>query len=82
MISSCFVKYIIAKFLAGLGEAIARSSSPRTGVYQRYGEQHLQRYLAEFDFRYNGRKVTDSERTENAIRGIVGKRLTYQQPCS
>lgn len=51
------------------------------GIYQHCGEQHLQRYLAEFDFRYNGRKVSDAERTQIAIRGIVGKRLTYQQPC-
>jgi transposase-like protein len=50
------------------------------GVYQHCGEQHLHRYLAEFDFRYNNRialGVDDSERTKNALRGIVGKRLTY-----
>ncbi|ADH88028.1 ISSpo8, transposase [Ancylobacter novellus DSM 506] len=52
------------------------------GVYQHCGEAHLHRYLAEFDFRYNRRtalKVTDRERTEDAIRGAAGKRLTYQQ---
>lgn len=52
------------------------------GVYQHCGEQHLQRYLAEFDFRYNGRNISDSERTINAIRGIVGKRLTYETPIA
>jgi len=50
------------------------------GVYQHCGEQHLHRYLAEFDFRYNNRMVlgvNDSQRADHALRGIVGKRLTY-----
>lgn len=50
------------------------------GVYQHCSEKHLHRYLAEFDFRYNNRSalgVEDAERTEAAIKGIVGKRLTY-----
>ena len=50
------------------------------GVYQHCGEQHLHRYLAEFDFRYNARTalgVNDDQRTVRALRGIVGKRLTY-----
>ena len=51
------------------------------GVYQHCGEQHLQRYLYEFDFRYNHRialGVTDAERAEKVLSGITGKRLTYQ----
>jgi hypothetical protein len=43
----------------------------------------LKRYLAEFDFRYNERaalEVTDAERTVKAVKGVVGKRLTCQQP--
>jgi len=43
----------------------------------------LHRYLAEFDFRYNNRSglgIEDTERAERALRGIEGKRLTYQQP--
>ncbi|MCJ2069348.1 IS1595 family transposase [Methylobacterium sp. J-030] len=51
------------------------------GVYQHCGKQHLHRYLAEFDFRYNHRialGIHDPERTERALRGIVGKRLTYR----
>jgi transposase-like protein len=50
------------------------------GVYQHCGEQHLHRYLAEFDFRYSHRETvgfTDSERSAEALKGIVGKRLTY-----
>ena len=51
------------------------------GVYQHCGKQHLHRYLAEFDFRYNNRVklgVDDAERADRALRGAVGKRLTYQ----
>ena len=51
------------------------------GVYQHCAEKHLHRYLAEFDFRYNARialGVNDLARTDRAIRGIVGKRLTYR----
>ena len=50
------------------------------GVYQHCAEKHLHRYLAEFDFCYNNwvrLGVSDLERTESALRGIVGKRLTY-----
>src|SRR5580704_11707570 len=53
------------------------------GVYQHCSEKHLHRYVAEFDFRYNHRSglgVEDSARTANALKGIVGKRLTYRQP--
>jgi transposase-like protein len=51
------------------------------GIYQHCAEKHLHRYLAEFDFRYSNRVrlgVDDVQRTERAIRGIVGKRLTYR----
>jgi transposase-like protein len=48
------------------------------GVYHHVSEAHLPRYLAEFDFRYNARKMTDSERTVAALMGAEGKRLTYQ----
>lgn len=53
------------------------------GVYQHCGKKHLHRYLAEFDFRYSNRVklgINDSARAGLALRGIVGKRLTYQQP--
>jgi hypothetical protein len=50
------------------------------GVYQHCAEKNLHRYLAEFDFRYTTRKITDMERTVAAVRGGEGKRLTYHQP--
>lgn len=50
------------------------------GVYQFCGETHLHRYLAEFEFRYNYRVAlgcNDGDRADAMLRGIVGKRLTY-----
>lgn len=52
------------------------------GVYQHCGEQHLQRYLNEFDFRYSHRialGVDDWQRGALALKGISGKRLTYRR---
>jgi transposase-like protein len=52
------------------------------GTYHHVSPQHLKRYVAEFDFRYNERTalgVTDAERMAKAIPGIVGKRLTYRR---
>lgn len=52
------------------------------GTFHHVGQQHLKRYLAEFDFRYNERKalgVSDFERMAKSIPGIVGKRLTYRR---
>ncbi|HXW27449.1 MAG TPA: IS1595 family transposase [Xanthobacteraceae bacterium] len=51
------------------------------GIYQHCGEKHLHRYLAEFDFRYSNRValgIDDVERYDRALRGMVGKRLTYR----
>ena len=51
------------------------------GTYRFCGEQHLQRYLNEFQFRHNHRAklgFTDGERTAAALKGIEGKRLTYR----
>lgn len=48
------------------------------GVYHHVGRKHLHRYLSEFDFRYNNRKVTDGERALQALKGFDGKRLTYK----
>ncbi len=50
------------------------------GTFHHVGEQHLQRYVREFDFRYNHRKATDTERADAALVGIQGKRLTYRRP--
>lgn len=49
------------------------------GTYHHVGEQHMFRYMHEFDFRYNNRKVSDAERSDNALKGISGKRITYRR---
>lgn len=52
------------------------------GIYQHCNEKHLHRYLAEFDFRYSNRVAlgfNDADRTDQMLKGIVGKRLTYVQ---
>lgn len=51
------------------------------GVYQHCGHNHLNRYLAEFDFRYNNRMalgVDDFERGLRLLLGVKGRRLTYE----
>ena len=51
------------------------------GVYQHCAEKHLHRYLAEFEFRYSNREANgfnDGARSVEALKGIIGKRLTYQ----
>lgn len=51
------------------------------GTFHHVGEQHLHRYVREFDFRYNTRSalgVQDAERADKLLKGISGKRLTYR----
>jgi hypothetical protein len=52
------------------------------GVYHHVSQEHLKRYLCEFDFRYNYRVAlgfSDKQRTDAIMRGIAGKRLTYRR---
>jgi transposase-like protein len=52
------------------------------GIYQHCQEKHLQRYLAEFDFRHNTRSklgIEDKQRADLALAGAEGKRLTYRR---
>ena len=54
----------------------------KRGVYGRFhsvSKRHLHRYLAEFTFRYNARKVSDEQRTLIALRRSEGKRLRYRK---
>jgi transposase-like protein len=50
------------------------------GSFHHVSEAHLHRYMIEFDYRYNTRKISDFARFEQSIPGIVGKRLTYRRP--
>ncbi len=50
------------------------------GVYHNVSKIHLHRYMSEFEFRYNTRKMEDGARTVEAIKGAIGKRLMYRRP--
>lgn len=52
------------------------------GNFHNVSRKHLHRYVAEFDFRWNARKVDDGERLARAIRSAVGKRLRYREPLA
>jgi len=54
-----------------------------TGVYQHCSQDHVKRYLAEFEYRYNNRMalgVDDIERTNTVLENIGGRRLVYRRP--
>ncbi len=50
------------------------------GTHHHISEKHLPRYLREREFHWNRRNATDGERTIDAIKGAVGKRLMYKTP--
>jgi len=50
-----------------------------TGIYHAVSKKHLHRYVGEFDFRWNTRKMNDGDRTVAAIRSAEGKRLMYRE---
>ncbi len=50
------------------------------GTHHQVSHEHLDRYLAEFDFRYSTRKMSDTRRMERLMGQTGGRRLTYRQP--
>jgi transposase-like protein len=52
------------------------------GTFHNVSRKHLHRYVAEFDFRWNARKVDDGERLARAVRSAEGKRLRYKEPLA
>ncbi|HXQ82643.1 MAG TPA: IS1595 family transposase [Xanthobacteraceae bacterium] len=52
------------------------------GAHHSVSEAHLPRYMAEWDFKFNTRKMKDGERAALALKGAEGKRLTYRQSRS
>lgn len=52
------------------------------GTYVAVSPWHLFRYCQEQGFRFNLRQLNDAGRFLNALRGVVGKRLTYRELCA
>lgn len=52
------------------------------GTFHSVSKKHLHRYVSEFEYRYNTRKLDDGERTVIAIQKAVGKRLMYKEPIN
>lgn len=50
------------------------------GAHHVVSKAHLFRYVNEWDFKFNTRDMSDSERTALMLKGAVGKRLMYHQP--
>jgi transposase-like protein len=48
------------------------------GTFHNVGELHLQRYVTEFDFRWNNRKICDRDRVDVLLQGVAGRRLMYE----
>jgi transposase-like protein len=69
----CITTNAVEGFFANLKRGV-------NGTFHHVSKQHLHRYLSEFDFRYNARKMSDSDRREAAIKGVQGKRLYYRDP--
>jgi hypothetical protein len=68
---------LLSRSLEGFFSVLKRGL---VGVYQHVDQHHLDRYLAEFDFRQNNREklgINDTQRAEIALQGMKGKRLTY-----
>ena len=51
------------------------------GTYHSVSKEHLHRYIGEFEYKYNTRKLDDGERMVLAIQKSDGKRLMYKQPA-
>jgi hypothetical protein len=52
------------------------------GTFHHVSRKHLHRYCNEFDFRWDGRFISDAERRDLAVKGAEGKRLYYRLPVT
>ena len=49
------------------------------GTHHHVSVEHLPRYLAEFDYRYTTRKLSDTARMGRLMGQVGGRRLTYKR---
>ena len=47
------------------------------GIYHQVSPKHLDRYIDEFEYRYNSRKISETQRFDNIL-SLSNKRLTYK----
>jgi transposase-like protein len=52
------------------------------GIYHHWSKKYTGKYLREFDWRYNARKLPDMERTIGALKATGGKRLMLKTPIN
>jgi hypothetical protein len=50
------------------------------GIYHNVSKEYLHRYLWQYDFLWNLRKMNDGERIVAAIGSAEGRRLLYKEP--
>jgi transposase-like protein len=50
------------------------------GTFHHVSKKHLHRYCDEFSFRWNGRKLDDTDRRDAVVQGAQGKRLVFKMP--
>jgi transposase-like protein len=66
-----------------INNAECRFSLMKRAIYGQHhsvSKAHLHRYLTEWDFKWNTRKISDGARAALALKGAEGKRLMYRQP--
>lgn len=51
------------------------------GTFHHVSREHLDRYLAEFDFRFSTKKLSDEEQIDLLVGRVGGRRLMYRQPA-
>ena len=49
------------------------------GTFHRMSPKHLDRYVAEFAGRHNARPLDTADQMRAMVRGLVGKRLQYDE---
>ena len=49
------------------------------GTFHQLSEKHLDRYVAEFSGRHNGRETDTIDQMRGVAKGLAGKRLRYRE---